>query len=116
MWQRKHWLVLVILLFVAAFFRVSVAHWLANDNPDDGRVYAQIARDVLEQHVFSQDAEASYQPTLIRTPGYPLFIAAVYSVLGHSNNGAVRIVQAFIDTATCALVGLLAFLWQPDER
>ena len=116
MWRRKHWIVLVTLLFLAAFFRISVAHWLANDNPDDGRVYAQIARDVLEQHRYSHDAEPPYEPSLIRVPGYPLFIATVYSVFGHTNNGAVRIVQALIDTATCALVGLLAFIWQPDER
>src|SRR5437773_7937680 len=116
MWRRKHWIVLVTLLFLAAFFRISVAHWLANDNPDDGRVYAQIARDVLEQHRYSHDAEPPYEPSLIRVPGYPLFIATVYSFFGHTNNGAVRIVQALIDTATCALVGLLAFLWQPDVR
>jgi hypothetical protein len=28
----------------------------------------------------------------------------------------VRIVQALIDTATCALIALLAFHWQPDEK
>ncbi len=56
MWQRKHWVVFVTLLLVAVCFRISVAHWLANDNPDDGRVYAQIARDVLEPN---QDARLS---------------------------------------------------------
>jgi hypothetical protein len=116
MWQRKHWLIFGMLVIVAAGFRISAAHWLANDNPDDGRVYAQIARDVLEQHVYSQDAESPYEPTLIRTPGYPLFIASVYAVFGHGRNGAVRIVQAVIDTATCLLVAMLAFIWQPDER
>lgn len=115
MWHRRHWLILVILLFVAVAFRISVAHWLANDNPDDGRVYAQLARDVLEQHVFSQDAAPPYEPTLIRTPGYPLFIAAVYAVFGHTNNGALRITEGLIDSATCVLVALLAFIWQPDE-
>ncbi|MFS8086767.1 MAG: hypothetical protein ACMG6H_14125, partial [Acidobacteriota bacterium] len=37
-------------------------------------------------------------------------------IFGHPNNGAVRIVQAMVDTATCALVALLAFYWQPDEK
>ena len=53
--------------------------------------------------------------SLVRLPGYPLFLAGVYSIFGHTNNGAVRIVQALIDTATCALIALLAFYWQPDE-
>ncbi len=114
--QRKKWIVFLTLLLVAAAFRIAVAHWLPNDAPDDGKTYAQIARNVLEQHVYSHATEAPYDPSLIRLPGYPLFLAGVYSVFGHTNNGAVRIVQALIDTGTCALVALLAFYWEPDEK
>src|SRR5436853_2950022 len=103
--QRKKRLFVLALLIIAAVFRIAVAHWLANENPDDGRVYAQIASNVVEQHVYSQESEPPYDPTLIRATGYPLFLAATYSVFGHTNNGAVRIVQALIDTGTCALVG-----------
>src|SRR5438132_3830156 len=106
----------VLLLVGAAMFRVAVAHWLPNDAPDDGRIYAQIARNVLEQHVYSHETAPPYDPSYIRLPGYPLFLAAVYSIFGHTNNGAVRIAQALIDTGTCALVALLAFYWQPDEK
>src|SRR5581483_5650160 len=116
MFTRKRLLILGSLLLVATAFRIAVAHWLPNDAPDDGRVYAQMARNMLEQHVFSHDAQAPYQPSLIRLPGYPLFLASVYSVFGHTNNGAVRITQALIDTATCGLIALLAFYWQPDEK
>src|SRR5256712_5935688 len=113
--QRK-WFVFLILLVAAAGFRVAVAHWLPNDAPDDGRIYAQIARNVLEQHVYSHETAPPYDPSCIRLPGYPLFVAAVYSIFGHANNGAVRIAQALIDTGTCGLVALLAFYWQPDEK
>src|SRR5207253_10155168 len=84
--------------------------------PEDGEVYAQIARNVLEQHVYSHETEAPFDPSFIRLPGYPLFLASIYSVFGHTNNGAVRIVQALIDTASCGLVALLAFYWQPDKK
>jgi hypothetical protein len=87
-----------------------------NDAPDDGRTYAQIARNVLEQHVYSHETEAPYDPSLIRLPGYPFFLASIYSVFGHTNNGAVRFFQALIDAATCGLVALLAYYWQPDEK
>jgi len=107
---------IVLLLALSATFRVAVAHWLPNDAPDDGRIYAQIARNVLEQHVYSHETAPPYDPSYIRLPGYPLFLAAVYSLFGHTNNGAVRIAQALIDTGTCALVALLAFYWQPDEK
>ena len=113
---RKQWLLIGALLVSASAFRIAVAHWLPNDGPDDGRVYAQMARNMLEQHVFSHDAQPPYEPSLIRLPGYPAFLAAIYSVFGHTNNGAVRIIQALIDTATCALIALLAFYWQPDEK
>src|SRR5215470_7185895 len=106
----------VILLILAASFRISVAHWLPNDLPDDGRIYAQMARNVLEQHVYSHDPEPPFNPSLIRLPGYPFFLVSIYSVFGHQNNGAVRVVQALIDTGTCALIALLAFYWQPDEK
>jgi hypothetical protein len=109
-------LVAVLLLVMAATFRIFVAHRWPNDTPDDGRVYAQIARNVLEQHVYSHEAEPPFDPSLIRLPGYPLFLAGIYSLFGHANNGAVRIVQALVDTATCALIALLAFYWQPDEN
>jgi len=114
--QRKKWIVFLALLAIAAGFRIVVAHRWPNDAPDDGRTYAQIARNVLEQHVYSHATEAPYDPSLIRLPGYPLFLAGIYSIFGHTNNGAVRIFQALIDTGTCALVALLAFCWQPDEK
>src|SRR5690242_18293787 len=115
--ENGKWLLaFAVFLLIALAFRISVAHWLPNDTPDDGRVYAQMARNVLEQHVYSHDPEAPFSPSLIRLPGYPLFLASVYSVFGHQNNGAVRIVQALIDTATCGLIALLAFCWQPDEK
>ena len=113
---KGKWLVVVGIIIVAATFRLSVAHWLPNDTPDDGRVYAQIARNLLEQHVYSHETEAPYAPSLIRLPGYPLFLTAIYSVFGHTNNGAVRIIQALFDTGSCVLVALIAFYWQPDEK
>jgi hypothetical protein len=105
------------LLLAAAFcFRVVVARFWPNDSPDDGKIYAQIARNVLEQHVYSHAIEPPYDPSLIRLPGYPLFLAGIYAVFGHGDNTAVRILQALIDTASCALIALLAFYWEPDEK
>lgn len=114
--KRKGILVYALLLTAAFTFRVAVARLLPNDEPDDGKIYAQIARNVLEQHVYSHATEPPYEPSLIRLPGYPLFLAGIYSLSGHGDNTAVRIVQALIDTATCALIALIAFYWEPDEK
>lgn len=107
---------LALLLLLAISFRFFVALRLATDEPDDGRVYAQIARNVLEQHVYSHESEPPYVPSLIRLPGYPLFLAAIYAVFGHGNNTAVRLSQAVVDTATCGLIALVAFQWAPDPE
>ena len=104
-----------LLLLIAFGFRFFVALHLPNDTPDDGRTYSQIARNVLEQHVYSHAEAPPYDPSLIRLPGYPLFLAAIYSVFGHTNNTAIRIAQALVDTATCLLIALVAFFWAPDE-
>lgn len=114
--KRKGILVYALLLLAAFSFRVAVARLLPNDEPFDGKVYAQIARNVLDQHSYSHATEPPYDPSLIRLPGYPLFVAGVYSVFGHGDDTAVRIVQALLDSATCALIALIAFLWEPDEK
>jgi Dolichyl-phosphate-mannose-protein mannosyltransferase len=106
----------LLLLLIALSFRVGVAVFLPNDDPDDAKVYTQIARNILEQKVYSHSTEAPYDPSLIRLPGYPLFLAATYAVSGHGNNTAVRIVQAVIDTATCGLIALVTFYWEPDPE
>ena len=114
--SRKQIWIAALVLLVAFGFRLFVALRLPNDTPDDGRVYAQIARNVLEHHVYSHEEQAPFVPSLIRLPGYPLFLSAIYSIAGHTNNTAVRIVQAIIDTATCILVALVAFQWTADEK
>ena len=104
------------LILLALSFRLFIAIRIPNDEPDDGRVYSQIARNILEQHVYSIESQAPYTPTLIRLPGYPLFIAAIYSAFGHGNNTAVRVAQAVLDTGTCILIALLAFQWAIAEE
>jgi 4-amino-4-deoxy-L-arabinose transferase-like glycosyltransferase len=114
--KTRLWSVYAIILLLAFGFRLFVALRLANDEPDDGRVYAQIARNVLEQHVYSHDIQAPFNPSIIRLPGYPLFLAGIYAVFGHGNNTAVRVIQAVLDTATCALIAWVVFEWAVDEE
>ena len=104
-------IIYAFLFLLALSFRVFIAIRLANDEPDDGRIYSQIARNVLEQHIYSHDAQPPYTPSLIRLPGYPLFLVGIYAVFGQGNNTAVRLVQAVLDTITCALIAWVVFEW-----
>src|SRR5262245_10908839 len=103
----------LVLMVGALAFRLFLAIRLPNDEPDDGRVYALIARNVLNHHAYSLETEDPYSPTFIRVPGYPLFLAAIYKVFGQDNNRAVRIAQAILSTMTCLIVGLIALAWAP---
>jgi dolichyl-phosphate-mannose-protein mannosyltransferase len=110
----KKYVAFAILLTISGLgFRLFLALRLPTDEPDDGRLYARIAVNVLEHRSYSIETEEPYSPTLIRVPGYPLFIAGLYAVFGRDNNRAVRIVQASLDTITCWLTALLALAWAP---
>jgi hypothetical protein len=101
------------LVLAALLFRLGLAFALPNDEPDDGRLYALVAHNVLAHGVYSASTEPPYRPTYIRVPGYPLFLAATYGLFGDGNNTAVRAIQAVVDTATCWLVSLIAVAWAP---
>jgi 4-amino-4-deoxy-L-arabinose transferase-like glycosyltransferase len=112
----KKWIgITAILLMGALGFRLYLAIKLPSDEPDDGRVYALIARNVLEHHSYSVEQEEPYTPTYVRVPGYPLFLAGIYRVFGEDNNRAVRIAQAVLSTLICLVVGLLALAWAPAD-
>jgi predicted acyltransferase len=108
--------VVIALVLLTLTSRVCVAYFLARDEAGDGVVYAKLATNLLDQGVFSSDEEAPFSPTFFRMPGYPIFIAGVYAVFGEGNNTAVRIVQAVLDTGTCALAAMIAFAWASGRR
>src|SRR5690349_15609946 len=113
-YNKRLWSVYALLLLVALGFRLFIALRLPNDEPGDARVYSQLAVNILEQHAYSHDPQAPYAPSIIRLPGYPLFLAGVYKIFGHGNNKAVRVAQALMDTLTCVLIALVAFQWAVD--
>jgi 4-amino-4-deoxy-L-arabinose transferase-like glycosyltransferase len=112
---RKEISIIGLLLLATFSIRVALVRLLPNDAPQDGPLYGQMARNLVERHIYSQDSAPPYAPSLRRMPGYPLFIAGVYSVFGYDKT-AVRIIQALLDTATCAMIGMLAYLWDPEKR
>lgn len=113
--MKRHVATAVLLTIVALGFRLSLTLWLQNNNDDDGRFYSLIARNLLDHHSYSGQEEEPYLPTYVRVPGYPLVLAGLYSMFGRDNQQAVRIIQSAVDTLTCWLIALLAFVWVPRE-
>lgn len=50
----------------------------------DGQYYEIMARQILTDHVYGYKSD---RPNAYVTPGYPLFLAAVYGVTGHAEEG-----------------------------
>jgi hypothetical protein len=75
----------------------------------DSLIYGNIARNWLQHGVygFAQTARG-ISPTLIRLPGYPLFLAACFALFGLDHYIAVMYIQCVIDLLTCLLVVALA--------
>jgi 4-amino-4-deoxy-L-arabinose transferase-like glycosyltransferase len=73
----------------------------------DVLTYGDLAHNMLAHHVFGF-TDNVIRPTLIRLPGYPLFLAACFAVFGNANYVAVLWVQIAFDLTTCALLGVLA--------
>ena len=95
--------VLSLILALAAGFALRIT-WAVSYQEFDGDslTYATLAKNLLVHHAYALDNP--FQLTLIRMPGYPLFMAAVFSIFGMMNYEAVCRVQVFFDMGTCLLL------------
>lgn len=66
---------------------------------NDSKGYLHLAEALVDSHTF---------PSILRTPGYPFFIALIYCLFGKYPQ-AVLFFQYLLDSATAVLVALLFF-------
>ena len=101
----RKWLLLTLAAAVALrllfVFRWGVA-------TPDSEIYADIAKTWLRTGIYGVEGGGGAVPTLIRLPGYPAFLAAVFAVAGIDHYNAVRFVQGAIDIVTAFVVSDLA--------
>jgi 4-amino-4-deoxy-L-arabinose transferase-like glycosyltransferase len=75
---------------------------------DDSRLYADVAMNWLQYGVYGITDSGHVVPTLSRLPGYPAFLAAVFTIFGWSNFRAVLLIQVLFDMGTCFLIADVA--------
>lgn len=99
-------LVLALLVRVVYVFLAPSVDPLLQRTPyyGDASGYHLLASNLLEGKGYTFDGES---PTSFRMPGYPLFLAAMYSIAGR-DPGNVRLIQAFLGALACSLVFLIA--------
>ncbi len=89
-----------------------ITHWphVAGDT----LVYGDIAKNWLEHGIYGftqatvDDPTLLPEPTLIRLPGFPAFLAACFAVFGLEHYTAVLYIQAALDLLTCTVVAMLS--------
>ncbi|MGD0445718.1 MAG: glycosyltransferase family 39 protein, partial [Edaphobacter sp.] len=106
--QRKRGLYAAIALAAGLALRLwFVAHAARVDG--DTLLYGSIARNWMQHGVYGFALSANGPvPTLIRLPGYPIFLMACFRVFGIEHYSAVMYVQCAIDLLTCLLIAALA--------
>jgi 4-amino-4-deoxy-L-arabinose transferase-like glycosyltransferase len=102
--NRWHFLVWAIVALVFRIFFLLKFRLLT----DDSMIYGEIAKNWLQHGVFGQTFEQGAEPTLIRMPGYPLFLVLTWIVAGVEHYTAVLIAQVIVDVITCFVIADLA--------
>lgn len=109
----RHRALLVICLVALAHAALYIVYQgpdrVAMNNWSDQRGYQRLAESLATTGQFTRYAGAdTFAPEVIRTPGYPAFVAVVYLVAGVGNNTAVAMAQTLVFVAICLLVFVLA--------
>lgn len=100
-------------LIAGAILRLLLFH-LRPSVSGDALMYGDLAQNVVAHHVYGFSKFSwvvsgdVVRPTLIRLPGYPLFLAICFVLFGSANYLAAIWVQMAIDLGACALLGVLA--------
>jgi hypothetical protein len=107
--RRRFWLWAGAALVAGLVLRL----WFVDHLPrvfGDSLVYGDIAKTWLQHGVYglSADGPTGARRTLIRLPGYPMFMAACFRLFGMEHYRAVLYAQVAVDLCTCCLASALA--------
>ena len=82
--------------------------WMVKAIPQvegDTLLYGNLAKNLLQHGQFAMsDGSGVLHETLLRLPGYPLFLAACFKLFGLDNYNAVFLAQIVLELAGCALL------------
>lgn len=103
---KKSWLIALPLALGAA-----LRLWFIHAYPDiagDTLLYGDIAKNWMLHGVYGISGTNGIHPTLIRLPGYPLFLMLCFRLFGMEHYHAVLFAQTAVDLGTCLLIAAFA--------
>ncbi len=102
--SRKYFLLVTLAAFcLRLFFYIRFPHVTG-----DSLIYGDIANNWLNHGIFGLSHASGPQPTWIRLPGYPAFLAACFALFGHEHYHAVLLAQILVDVVGCFFIADLA--------
>ena len=106
--QLRSWLwtaAALLLGFALRYWFITHSARIAGDT----LIYGEIAKNWMQHGVYGFTLKAGVpQPTLIRLPGYPLFLILCFRIFGPDSYTAAMYLQAVLDLLACLLLSALA--------
>lgn len=100
---------LVALAHAALYIVYQQGEWRSGVAWTDQSGYQRLGASLATTGQFTRYADTDvFVPEVIRTPGYPAFVALIYLVFGVGNDMAVAIAQAIVFAAICWMVFAIA--------
>src|SRR5690348_7743461 len=104
---RRKWLFFALVTAAALALRLFFVFHLPHLDGDTF-IYGDIAKNWLMHGIYGITDGNVIRPTLIRLPGYPAFLSAIFAIFGREHYTAVMVAQALLDTNTCLVIAALA--------
>lgn len=104
---KKHWLWFLAFTVAAALVRLYFILKFSTIQ-GDSLVYGDIAKCVIQNHMYGVERGAGYSSTMMRLPGYPLFLAFTFLVFGMDHYVGAMLFQLLFDLLTCFLIADIA--------
>lgn len=100
---ENNWKLLIVLVAAAISLRLAFVFIFPQEIRKDAADYDRIAWNIATTSHMYPDSPSDSREILGRTPVYPVFLAAIYKLGGHSYLLA-RIIQVTIDVGMCILL------------
>jgi len=109
------WISIGAALAVGAFLRIWMyLHFFATNG--DTAIYGDIAQNLLLHARYALTvASGQASPTLIRLPGYPIFLAACFRLFGIGNYAPIVFLQIALELTGCLLLADVARRIVPES-
>ena len=98
-------------LLLRLFFLLKFPHVTADSN-----LYAELAKNWLLRGVYGLTTDAGrVAPSYARLPGYPAFLAFVFTIFGIDHFRTAMTIQILVDLGTCLVTADLARRWKETQ-